>query len=137
MSCFTGKVVCTNGTIPASDDAGGGLGWSIAEPKGGTGGTVALSGSIKFQLKGAVLGMRVGIAPGDYCYTLTDADVTAANGAGLTLKATAFKTECWGATGKAFADGSMAKGLQVALPGSASWTAAKAFDYCIVAIGPG
>lgn len=134
MSCFPGKTVCANGSIPASDDSGGGLGWSIGQPKGGTAAGVAVSGKIKFQAKGVVVGMRLGLTPGDYCYTLTADDVTAINGTGLTIDASKFATKCWGTTGTAFAGG-MVEGVQIAIPGSAA--AAKTFDYCIIAIGPG
>jgi hypothetical protein len=140
MSCFSGAVLCANGTVPALDSAGAGVGWNLAQTEGtSTTATVSVTGNVKVVLAGAKAGMRVGLGPptGDeFCYELKDADATAANSAtGLTLKAGDFKTLCYGTTGKAYA-GEMVKSIQVAVPGHTTG-AVQTFDFCLVDIEPG
>jgi hypothetical protein len=136
-NCFTGASVCANGTVPAADTAGAGLGWNIAQ-SGSTVGSTTITGSVTFNLKGAAAGMRVALGPAtgdDWCYQLKAADATAANSAaGLTLKASEFTTACYGTEGKAYAGGDVAS-VKITIPGSTAG-AAQTFNVCLIDIEP-
>lgn len=141
MSCFMGAKLCAKGSVAMADADGAGIGWSIGQTMGGsTTAAVAVDTPVNFKIAGAGGGMRVALVNGktEYCYTLTEADATSARGAtGLTVPLASFKTECWGTTGLAFTATTMATAIQIAVPGSATATAAKAFDICILDIEPG
>jgi hypothetical protein len=141
QSCFGANSVCANGSVPADNDAGAGIGWNINQASGGgTADSLKLTGSVTFKLSGVKAGMRVGLGPADstemeYCYTLTAADATAANGAtGLTLTVDSFAQSCWATdTAVPYAGGAI-KSVQVSVPGSMS--GAQTFDFCLVDIHP-
>ncbi|HET9956885.1 MAG TPA: hypothetical protein VFQ61_20455 [Polyangiaceae bacterium] len=140
QSCFPGAVLCAAGSVPATYDDGAGIGWSINQAKaGGTPDTVALTGTVKVQLAGATAGMRVGLQPAgtaaEFCYELAAADVTAANGTGLSLPVSSFKSKCYDtATAVAYA-GEPIQAIQISIPGTKD--AVRAFDVCIVSISGG
>lgn len=135
--CFKGAQLCANGSVPAADSAGAGIGWNIAQMQGSsTAGGAALTGSVKITFAGVKAGMRVSLGPtsgDDFCYTLTSAEATAGT---ATIPVASFKQACWDtATAVAYA-GAMIKSIQVMVPGSTSGGAAT-FDYCIVDVEPG
>jgi hypothetical protein len=134
-SCFAGKKFCANGTIPADDKSGAGLGWNIGQAMGATATTkVAITTPVKITFAGAVEGMRVQLSESaalSYCYTLTAGEATAGT---ATIPAASFKSECWGATGVAYA-GTPIEAIQISVPGAMA--AAKTFDLCVLDIEPG
>ncbi|HYP88463.1 MAG TPA: hypothetical protein VEQ59_09920 [Polyangiaceae bacterium] len=132
-TCFSGAKFCANGTVPAADTAGAGLGWNIGQKMNSSTNTaVAVTTPVKVTLAGAVAGMRVQLSVSSavsYCYTLTTTDVPTA-----TVKLASFNTKCWDNSGTAY-DGSPIQAIQVVVPGAA--TAAKTFDFCVLDIEPG
>lgn len=130
-SCLKGKAVCANGSVGKDDGSGAGIGWNVSSP------AAPVTGSVTFVLKGATAGMRIALGPAtgdEYCYNLTTADVSSANGTGLTLKASDFKQACYSEADAIAYKGQDVKSVQVSVPGSA--TAATPFDFCIVDIEP-
>ncbi len=137
--CFEAdlKKVCANGSVPADDKSGAGLGVNIAQESGtSTASTAAITGSVKIQLKGAAAGMRISLAgttsSNEWCYLLKAADITTINSGMLSIPAASFATECW-TPGKAYA-GEDVKAIQVAVPGSTQGSKIS-FDFCVVDIG--
>jgi hypothetical protein len=139
MSCFNGDKLCANGSVPADDGAGVGVGWNIVQMSGtSTTGAMALTGSVKITIAGAKEKMRVSLGPAtgdEYCYTLTAADATMA-ATGLTIPVANFKQYCYdSAKAVAYSTG-MIKAIQVAVPGGKA-DGAKTFDFCVVDVEPG
>jgi hypothetical protein len=134
--CFAAAKFCANGSVPAADDSGAGLGWNIAQMLNSmTMATVAITTPVKISFAGGVAGMRAQLSASatvSYCYPLTAAEITAGS---ATIPAASFKTECWGTTGTAYA-GTPIAAIQVVVPGSATG-AVQPFDFCITDIEPG
>jgi hypothetical protein len=134
--CFSGKKFCANGSVPAADSAGAGLGWNIGQTVGSTVITkVAVTTPVKITFAGATAGMRVQLSASSvlsYCYPLTAAEVTAGT---ATIPLASFKTECWGTTGTPY-DGTPIEAIQLVVPGSAAG-AAQTFDMCVLDVEPG
>jgi hypothetical protein len=137
-ACFVGAKFCANGSVPASDEAGAGLGWNIAQMMGAsTMAKVPITTAVKLTFGGVSAGMRVQLSASatvSYCYTLTSADFTTPGT--VTIPFASFKTECWGATGIAYDGVVPIEAIQIAVPGSAAG-AAQAFDICVKDIEPG
>lgn len=136
--CFKGAKMCASGTVPADYNAGAAIGWNLGQASGSMTNTpVALTGSIKVTVAGAVAGMRVSLSPAtgeSFCYTLTATDVTAI-ASGLTLPVTMFQQYCYDTT-KAVAYSSAAiKAVQIEVPGDKA--GAKSFDFCLIDVEPG
>ena len=74
-SCHEKAKFCANGTVPADDESGAGLGWTIAQAMGATTTSkVAITTPVKLTLAGVSAGMRVQLSASatvSYCYTLT------------------------------------------------------------------
>ena len=91
--CFVGKKFCANGSVPADDKSGAGLGWNIGQVLGATATTkVAITTPVKFSFSGATAGMRVQLSASatvSYCYPLTAAD---ANRGTVTIPLASFMT---------------------------------------------
>jgi hypothetical protein len=136
-SCFAGAKFCANGTVPASDTSGAGLGWNIAQMQGAmTMAKVPVATPVKISFAGITEGMRVQLSASatvSYCYTLTAAEVTAKT---ATIAPASFKTECWGTAGLAYDGVVPIEAIQIAVPGSTAG-AAKTFDICVTDIEPG
>jgi hypothetical protein len=136
-SCFALAKMCANGSVPAADNSGAGLGWNISQAMGAsTMAKVAVTTPVTLKFAGVTAGMRVQLSASatvSYCYTLTDAE--AAAGA-ATIPLASFKTECWGTTGMAYDGVVPIEAIQVAVPGSTAG-AAKTFDLCLLDIEPG
>jgi hypothetical protein len=135
-SCFAGAKMCANGSVPAADTAGAGLGWNIAQMMGAsTMAKVAIATPVVLKFAGVTAGMRVQLSASatvSYCYTLTAAEATAGT---ATIPLASFKTECWGTTGIAYDGVVPIEAIQVAVPGGAA--AAQTFDLCVLDIEPG
>jgi hypothetical protein len=133
-SCFAGAKMCANGSVPAADTAGAGLGWNISQMMGAsTMAKVPITKPVVLKFAGVKAGMRVQLSASatvSYCYTLTAADA-----AGVTIPLASFKTECWGTTGIAYDGVVPIEAIQVAVPGGAA--AAQTFDFCLLDIEPG
>lgn len=136
-ACFAGAKFCANGTVPASDTSGAGLGWNIAQTQGAsTTSKVAITTPVKVSFAGVTAGMRVQLSASatvSYCYTLTDAEAAAGS---ATIPLAGFKTECWGAAGVAYDGVVPIEAIQIAIPGSTAGSA-KTFDICVLDIEPG
>jgi hypothetical protein len=136
-SCFAGAKFCANGTVPADDKAGAGLGWNIAQMQGAsTMSKVAVTTAVKITFAGVPSGSRVQLSASatvSYCYPLTDLEITAGT---ATIPAASFKTDCWGTLGTAYDTTTLIEAIQIAVPGSTAG-AAKTFDMCIKDIEPG
>jgi hypothetical protein len=136
-SCFTGAKFCANGSVPADDLSGAGLGWNIAQAMGATATSkVAVTTPVKLTFAGVTEGMRVQLSASSatsYCYTFTAAEAAAGT---ATVALASFKTACWGATGTAYDGVTPIEAIQVAVPGSTTG-AAKTFDFCLLDIEPG
>lgn len=136
-SCFAGAKFCANGSVPADDMAGAGLGWNIAQAMGATTTSkVAIATAVKLTFAGITEGMRVQLSASStvsYCYTFTAAEAAAKT---ATIPFASFKTACWGTTGTAYDGVTPIEAIQVAVPGSTAG-AAKAFDFCLLDIEPG
>jgi hypothetical protein len=134
-SCFAGKKFCANGTVPADDASGAGLGWNIGQLLGAAATTkVPITTPVKITFAGAVAGMRVHLSESatvSYCYTLTAAEATAGT---ATIPLASFVTACWGTTGVAYA-GTPIEAIQMSVPGAMA--AAKTFDLCVLDVEPG
>lgn len=138
--CFKGAQLCANGSVPASYDAGAGIGWNIAQMAGASAkSTVALSGSIKVTAAGATAGMRINLAPPSagevFCYTLLAADATSL-ASGFSIPVKNFKQFCYEETKAVAYAGEMIEAIQIAVPGDKD-AGAKAFDVCLVDVEPG
>lgn len=138
--CFKGAQVCASGSVPASYDAGAGVGWNIAQVSGSSSKTtVALTGSVKVTAAGVAAGMRLNLAPPQpaevFCYTLTATDVSSL-ATGLTLPVTSFKQYCYDATKAVAYAGEKIEAIQIAVPGDKD-AGAKPFDFCMLDIEPG
>jgi hypothetical protein len=118
-SCFAGAKFCANGSVPADDMSGAGLGWNIAQAMGATATTkVAVSTAVKLTFAGVKEGMRVQLSASSttsYCYTFTAADAAAGT---ATVALASFKTACWGTAGTAYDGVTPIEAIQVAVPGS-------------------
>jgi len=136
-SCFAAAKFCANGSVPADDKSGAGLGWNIGQAIGAATTTkVPVKTGVKLSFAGAAVGMRVQLSASatvSYCYALTAAEVTAG---AATIAAASFKTECWGDTGVAYDGTTGIEAIQIAVPGSAAG-AAQTFDLCVLDIEPG
>ena len=134
--CFAAAKFCANGSVPAADTSGAGLGWPIAQMLNSpTKSTVAITTPVKISFAGGVAGMRAQLSASatvSYCYPLTAAEITAGT---ATIPLASFKTECWGTTGTAYA-GTPIEAIMVVVPGSTAG-AAQTFDFCITDIEPG
>jgi hypothetical protein len=139
-SCFVGKKFCANGSVPADDKSGAGLGWNIGQAQGATATMkVAITTPVTLTFAGVSAGMRVQLsatAALSYCYTLTAGEASAGS---ATIPYAKFETNCW-ATGTAEAvpyDGvTPIEAIQIAVPGSTAGPA-KAFDLCVLDVEPG
>jgi hypothetical protein len=136
-SCFAGAKFCANGSVPADDKSGAGLGWNISQMMGASTTTkAAVTTPVKLTVAGMTAGMRVQLSASatvSYCYTITAAEATAGT---VTIPVASFKTDCWGSEGIAY-DGVVAiEAIQIAVPGSTAG-AAKPFDFCVVDVEPG
>ncbi|HEX2877173.1 MAG TPA: hypothetical protein VHP33_38245 [Polyangiaceae bacterium] len=136
-SCFAGAKFCANGSVPADDKSGAGLGWNIGQALGATTTTkVAITKPVVLKFAGVTAGMRAQLSASStvsYCYTFTDTDITAGS---ATIPLASFKTECWGTTGTAYDGVVPIEAIQIAVPGSAAGTA-KTFDLCVLDVEPG
>lgn len=136
-SCFAAAKFCANGSVPADDKSGAGLGWNIGQAIGATTTTkVPITTPVKLSFAGASVGMRVQLSASatvSYCYALTAAEVMAGT---ATIPLASFKTECWGSAGTAYDGVTPIEAIQIAVPGSAAG-AAKTFDLCVLDIEPG
>lgn len=135
--CFVGAKFCANGSVPASDDAGAGLGWNISQMMNSmTMSKVAITTAVKISFAGVTAGMRAQLSASStvsYCYPFTAADITAGS---ATIPLASFKTECWGTAGKAYDGVVPIEAIQVVVPGAAA-AAVPSFDFCITDIEPG
>lgn len=135
--CFAGAKFCANGSVPADDKSGAGLGWNISQMmNASTTAKVAVATPVTLKFAGVTAGMRAQLSASatvSYCYTFTDADVTAGT---ATIALASFKTECWGTAGTAYDGVVPIEAIQVAVPGSTAG-AAKTFDICLLDIEPG
>lgn len=133
--CFQAAKLCANGSVPAADSAGAGLGWNISQMQGAsTMSKVAVTTPVSLKLAGVAAGMRVQLSASStvsYCYTLTAADAAGS----VTIPLASFKTECWGTEGVAYDGATPIEAIQVVVPGAAA--AAKTFDFCLLDIEPG
>lgn len=136
-SCFAGAKLCANGSVPADDKSGAGLGWNIGQAMGAsTTSKVAIAKPVVLKFAGVTAGMRAQLSASatvSYCYTFTDTDVTAGT---ATIALASFKTECWGTAGTAYDGVVPIEAIQIAVPGSAAGTA-KTFDLCLLDVEPG
>lgn len=137
-SCFAGAKLCANGSVPADDKSGAGLGWNIGQAVGATATTkVPITTPVTLKFAGVTTGMRVQLSASSavsYCYTLTDAEITAGT---ATIPYASFKTACWDAATAMAYDGVVAiEAIQIAVPGSTAG-AAKTFDFCLLDVEPG
>jgi hypothetical protein len=134
--CFVGKKFCANGSVPAADTAGAGLGWNISQTLGATVTMkVPVTTPVKITFAGGAAGMRVQLSASStvsYCYPLTAADITAGT---ATVPLASFKTECWGTTGVAYDGVVPIEAIQLVVPGAAA--AAQTFDICVLDVEPG
>jgi hypothetical protein len=129
---------CANGTVPADDKSGAGLGWNIGQVLGATATTkVAITTPVKLTFAGVVAGMRVQLSASStssYCYTLTAAEATAGT---ATIPLASFKASCWDtATAVAYDGVTPIEAIQIAVPGSMAG-AAQVFDICVLDVEPG
>jgi hypothetical protein len=136
--CFAGKKFCANGSVPAADTAGAGLGWNISQTLGATVTMkVPVTTPVKITFAGATATMRVQLSASStvsYCYPLTAADVAAGT---ATIPFASFRTECWAPTAETSVayDGVVPiEAIQLAVPGGA---AAQTFDICVLDVEPG
>jgi hypothetical protein len=138
-NCFKSAKVCVAGAVPADYSAGAALGWYIGQPSGASTNTaVALTGSVKLTVAGAVAGLRVSLMPGDstaenYCYTLTAADATAI-ASGLTIPVSSFKQQCYDSANVVAYSNAPIGAIVVELPGDKA--GARSFDFCIIDVEP-
>lgn len=136
-SCFAGMQFCANGSVPADDMSGAGLGWNIGQVLGSMAATkVAITTPVKITFAGVAADMRVQLSASatiSYCYTLTAAEATAGT---ATIPFASFKTACWGTTGLAYDGATPIESIQLVIPGSAA-AAAKTFDVCVLDVEPG
>jgi hypothetical protein len=136
-SCFAAAKLCANGTVPADDKSGAGLGWNIGQMLGATTTTkVPVTTPVKLTFAGVTAGMRVQLSASatvSYCYTITAAEVTAGS---ATIPLASFKTNCWDATGIAYDGVVPIEAIQIAVPGSMAG-AAQTFDMCLLDVEPG
>ncbi|MES1183068.1 MAG: hypothetical protein ABUL60_04585 [Myxococcales bacterium] len=136
-ACFAAAKFCANGTVPADDKSGAGLGWNIAQiMNASTMSKVAIATPVTIKFAGITTGMRAQLSASatvSYCYTFTDADITAGT---ATIPLASFKTECWGTTGTAYDGAVPIEAIQIAVPGSTAG-AAKTFDICVLDVEPG
>jgi len=136
-SCFALAKMCANGSVPADDKSGAGLGWNIAQAMGAsTMAKAAITTPVTLKFAGVTAGMRVQLSASatvSYCYTITAAEATAG---AATIPLESFKTECWGTTGIAYDGVVPIEAIQVAVPGSTAG-AAQTFDLCLLDIEPG
>lgn len=136
-SCFAAAKFCANGSVPADDKAGAGLGWNIAQiMNASTMSKVAITTPVTIKFAGVAAGMRVQLSASatvSYCYAFTDAEITAGS---ATIPLASFKTECWGTTGMAYDGVVPIEAIQIAVPGSTAG-AAKTFDVCVLDVEPG
>jgi len=135
--CFAAAKFCANGSVPAADDSGAGLGWNIVQMLNSmTMSAVAITTAVKISFAGVTAGMRAQLSESptvSYCYPITAAEATAGS---ATIPAASFKTECWDTMkAKAYA-GTPIQAIQVVVPGSAA-AAVPSFDFCITDIEPG
>lgn len=136
-SCFAAAKLCANGSVPADDKSGAGLGWNIGQAMGAsTTSKVAITKPVVLKFAGVTAGMRAQLSASatvSYCYTFADADITAGS---ATIALASFKTECWGTTGTAYDGVVPIEAIQIAVPGSTAG-AAKTFDLCLLDVEPG
>jgi hypothetical protein len=136
-SCFAGAKLCANGSVPADDKSGAGLGWNISQAMGAsTTSKVAIAKPVVLKFAGVTAGMRAQLSASatvSYCYTFTDTDITAGT---ATVALASFKTECWGTAGTAYDGVVPIEAIQIAVPGSTAGTA-KTFDLCLLDVEPG
>jgi hypothetical protein len=136
QDCFMGLKMCANGTVPADDTAGAGIGWNISQAAGtSTTAKAAITTPVKVSLAGATAGMRVQLSASStvqYCYTLTV-------GTGETIPLKSFRTNCWedatSTTSKAYDGTTPIEAIQIVVPGAMA--AAKTFDFCVLDVEPG
>lgn len=135
--CFAAAKFCANGSVPADDKSGAGLGWNIAQMMGAsTTSKVAIATGVKLTFAGITAGMRAQLSASatvSYCYTFTEAEATAGT---ATIAAASFKTECWGTAGTAYDGTTPIEAIQIAVPGSTAG-AVKPFDFCVLDVEPG
>lgn len=136
-ACFAMAKMCANGTVPAADTSGAGLGWNIAQAMGAsTMATVPITTPVVIKFAGVTAGMRVQLSASatvSYCYTLTAAEATAGT---ATIPAASFKKDCWDATTAVAYAGAPIEAIQIAVPGSTAG-AAQTFDLCLIDVEPG
>jgi hypothetical protein len=136
-NCFSAMKFCANGSVPADDLSGAGLGWNISQVRGApTPMKAPITSPIKLTVAGMTAGMRVQLSATSelsYCYTITAADAAAGT---VTIPAASFQTDCWGTEGAAYDLATPIEAIQIAVPGSTAGPA-KAFDFCVVDIEPG
>ncbi|HET9932737.1 MAG TPA: hypothetical protein VFQ35_18665 [Polyangiaceae bacterium] len=135
--CFKGTFLCAKGSIPASDTAGAGIGWNLAQPRASLSANVlALTGAIKITFVGAKTGTRVALGPSsgdDYCYYLTAAEVSAG---AATIPVSSFKSACWDpVNARPYAGEATIRSIQLMVVGSTSGGPAT-FDFCITDVEP-
>jgi hypothetical protein len=135
-SCFAAAKFCANGSVPAADASGAGLGWNIGQAMGAsTTSKVAVTKPVVLKFAGVTAGMRAQLSASatvSYCYTFTDAEAAAGT---ATIPLASFKTECWGTAGTAYDGVVPIEAIQIAVPGAAA--AAKTFDFCVLDVEPG
>ena len=136
--CFTGMKFCANGSVPADDKSGAGLGWNISQTLGATLTIkVPITTPVRLTFAGVAADMRVQLSASStvsYCYTLTAAEATAGT---VTIPFASFKTACWDtATAVAYDGVTPIEAIQLVVPGSMA-AAAKTFDICVLDVEPG
>lgn len=135
-SCFAAAKFCANGSVPAADASGAGLGWNIGQAMGAsTTSKVAVTKPVVLKFAGVTAGMRAQLSASatvSYCYTFTDAEAAAGT---ATIPLASFKTECWGTAGTEYDGVVPIEAIQIAVPGAAA--AAKTFDFCVLDVEPG
>ncbi|MEO5768170.1 MAG: hypothetical protein ABIS92_07440 [Polyangia bacterium] len=134
--CFmaTPTTICAMGTVGTDPMSASGalLGWNVNQAMATTADsppilTVATAGTgLAITLSAPVTGGRVQIQDGamppkQWCANLT--------GASAMIPWSMFRTECWGATGTAFAAGTPISAVQVVIPSNT--TAAVPFNFCL------
>jgi hypothetical protein len=133
--CFVNKQMCANGTVPADDDSGAGIGWNIKQASGAMAKEkVAVTTPVKVTLAGFKAGMRVSLSASSsvsYCHILTTAEAM-----GTAIPLTGFAEDCWLETPTLPYEGSPIEAIQVVVPGSKA-AAVPSFDFCIIDIEPG
>lgn len=135
--CFAAAKFCANGSVPASDTAGAGLGWNIAQAMSSmTPSKVAIKTAVKLSFVGVTAGMRAMLSASatvSYCYPFTAADITAGS---ATIPFASFKTECWSTAGTAYDGTTPIEAIVVMVAGSSA-AAVPSFDFCVTDIEPG